>query len=1314
LKTIFLSLKERFIHQPLFARERAKRRESYKMENYKRKSHAFNFYLHEKKTDAALKEKKELFELAHEKEFKMGQYLDQLWGKEEESKDKIKARIKASGIDISQPISFLVASLDIEEKHKEILELFFIQYVKRFGKENFLKKYLENIIYLTKLVSAKAESCDKLPYWWAKYISPILSYPQKSYLEEIIDPRLLGLYLYYAQLMEYRNDENSASFSLRIQRDKEFLFIDLGNISPSKIEDYLTWESEVRKELDRLTLSQWSRQEWENKRVSLAQQAKGRFGFIYGCSKDKVLQEEVVSWLISSGIEENAYPQILSLMEKVGTKIKNSSPTLTRNEKLDLYETVRLRWFLSLGEKQLLEEEESKLDEAIFLGNLLSWTGLFWDNKIGLDEIDLFFSFMEKLKKDPLFEAVFGGYSHLTWSQKKFFVASLSYWAQNWLEEFRKTKDMLLAETNLKERLARFRFIYALEPFQHLYGPMDLSRITMETDAERKRLRAFLGKIGFFLDWTRNFSMDETEVQAFFENLSNLVSLKGFLENIYKNQGINLRLELLDPSDKEETLGILISWLQFFQYRGIRGKNQILQAWEEISLIQQKLQAYNLNLDIDEIRYWWEKAKLKGYALSWLEELFKNISLVKKLHEESCRDLTQRLSSSRLSVWETKSTRKSLIDFVQEKSKLFLERAEVQNFAEKIMPALNISFEDLKNEYTERLYLEACYFVFTEEHASPQKIAQLHAIMKDKGYSLAEMGNFISLFSRFRKEPGLLVSDASDLEVFGFLNYSFTQPPPYEKRISAWLDTASILEGYFYAEHRHYLDFSLLKTLVNYSLLRLRPWQIKRLVGNGALSRMSPDREIREVNPDLDFKRFILRLFWENLGQALSQEDMPKFHEIFRGLNLSESEKRKVFKRLSEKFSLLYNQLRTFIGEILYEKDWRAPELFSTSERVARDIAEETIPYILKHILTQEERIFEERRTSISLKKPAHPYITKKTNAITFDRRKLIEKSIREKAKQIYGLELAPHKSSALVWKVLEGLSVEEALKVYVVDLNRVEKLYKEIFRKESLDFGDTQLMPYFAEEINLGFLSEELMQELFILTAAVKSAFKENLGQDISVQEAIDYAWPCLYSGATPEVIKRISIQAGLIRENIAPLLPQEESSEKILRDILYFLSQIYGIQLVEKIDFPYDKRSYLRAMGMSLDYLGSDKREINNGSLDTAACNLETSLVPPVRILFMANRADYLHNFAKDNAGKEISREEILFYLDFTRKNSLDYLSLVDIYRNLFPAKIGEKKIKDAIDKAFKFFLNKTLNHSLDLQEETGPLAIKKWRFW
>lgn len=80
------------------------------------------------------------------------------------------------------------------------------------------------------------------------------------------------------------------------------------------------------------------------------------------------------------------------------------------------------------------------------------------------------------------------------------------------------------------------------------------------------------------------------------------------------------------------------------------------------------------------------------------------------------------------------------------------------------------------------------------------------------------------------------------------------------------------------------------------------------------------------------------------------------------------------------------------------------------------------------------------------------------------------------------------------------------------------------------MTFEDTQLISYFAEEINLGPLNEVFLQELFSLCAGIKNSFQQNLGKAISVQDALDYAWPGLYSGATREALEEIFIQAKFI----------------------------------------------------------------------------------------------------------------------------------------------------------------------------------------
>ncbi|MCX5657947.1 MAG: hypothetical protein NTZ48_06995, partial [Candidatus Omnitrophica bacterium] len=263
LKDIFSFLKERYLSFPVLNKERTAKRNSYRIQNYNRKTHAFNFYAEEKKRDVSLKEMTKLFERAREKEFRMSGYLDNLWKKENEERIRIRHIIEAEQIDLSKEVIPLIKTLNLKAKDELILELFFIRYAKRFGKEKVIKKYIEDIVALAETGFL---NLDRVPSWWAKYTSPVLFYPEKSYLEEAVDLRILGIYLYYAQLKERLGKNLSDFISFQTKRDLEFLHMDLRNIPEKNIEPYLIWESEVKKELDQLTMSEWTKEALEEKR----------------------------------------------------------------------------------------------------------------------------------------------------------------------------------------------------------------------------------------------------------------------------------------------------------------------------------------------------------------------------------------------------------------------------------------------------------------------------------------------------------------------------------------------------------------------------------------------------------------------------------------------------------------------------------------------------------------------------------------------------------------------------------------------------------------------------------------------------------------------------------------------------------------------------------------------------------------------------------------------------------------------------------------------------------------------------------------
>lgn len=147
-------------------------------------------------------------------------------------------------------------------------------------------------------------------------------------------------------------------------------------------------------------------------------------------------------------------------------------------------------------------------------------------------------------------------------------------------------------------------------------------------------------------------------------------------------------------------------------------------------------------------------------------------------------------------------------------------------------------------------------------------------------------------------------------------------------------------------------------------------------------------------------------------------------------------------------------------------------------------------------------------------------------------------------------------------------------------------------------------------------------------------------------------------------------------------------------MQDILYILSQTYGIQLVEKTDRLYNIEQYIRALEEALAYLKIDKREINPERIKDVAGNQKILLQPPVTFLFMAKRAEYLHRFIRENLHREIPRKEILFYLDLLQKEGLNFLNLKSISYSPLPAKVIVQKIKNALALAFRNFIEHNLS--------------------
>ncbi|MCX5657284.1 MAG: hypothetical protein NTZ48_03535, partial [Candidatus Omnitrophica bacterium] len=606
----------------------------------------------------------------------------------------------------------------------------------------------------------------------------------------------------------------------------------------------------------------------------------------------------------------------------------------------------------------------------------------------------------------------------------------------------------------------------------------------------------------------------------------------------------------------------------------------------------------------------------------------------------------------------------------------------------KVMPLFDISFEELQKEFREKIYLEAVYSASAGEPCSLKKLSNLISVMNDRGYSIFEMGNLIYLANLIRKNPEIVASNISDTELYGLLNYIFGQPFSYSARVKSWINTASILEKYFYKEHGRFLDFSILSTLINLPMTRYREWQIKRYVEKGLLSNRSPDKEIRKTDGYFDFKRFVLRIYWENSREILSENYISMFYDIYRKLNLKEAEKTAIFKNLCEKICLFKTGAEIFVTQLLYEKKLPCKDIFIISGDVSCSLVEAIIPYLIEYAISEKDKNIEDRANLILKKQGSSPLISRKLTYIPFENKRSLENSLAEKAKSLYGIELPPHKLSALAWKVFEGLRIEDVLKIYTEDCNHIEILYKKIFNKRVIDFNDGQLIQYFAEEINMGLLSEDFLKDIFSISATLKEKLKEYFGLDISMQESLDYAWPVFYSGTTKEVLEKILEQASLIRNKIANILPEKYSSDLLNNNIFYLLGQVYGIQLTEKIETPFPVNSYIAAMECSLKYLNTEEK-VNKSALKTTANNLKFSLMPPSIFLNTAKKTNLLYNFVKETTHKELSKRDILSYLDRINRGSLSYLSLAKIYSPVLPSKISEKEVKILLDLAFKKFL-------------------------
>ncbi len=284
-----------------------------------------------------------------------------------------------------------------------------------------------------------------------------------------------------------------------------------------------------------------------------------------------------------------------------------------------------------------------------------------------------------------------------------------------------------------------------------------------------------------------------------------------------------------------------------------------------------------------------------------------------------------------------------------------------------------------------------------------------------------------------------------------------------------------------------------------------------------------------------------------------------------------------------------------------------------------------------------------------------------------------------------------------------EGYSLNQVLDIYVKNYHKITQIYKEVFNISKIEALDNHLILYFSEQVGLGFLAWENLEEMFNLAAKVRNELKKQLGLDISVERSLNYASKLLYSGADEEVIDLAINGVNVIKRMIETELPVEviyllegtflKESYINLEKIIYLISDIKNIEwLTPPLLRVYSIKDYLPGIRKGIERNHLKGYWHNEEIVFEIANRLRMANLSPGWWMMLLRRAVVLNKFVQTQLKTTLGIESLLLYLDSKWVEASQRLNLYELKPWHVGGLIGELKIsktEELLNRAFEHYI-------------------------
>jgi len=1203
--------------------------------------------------------------------------------------------------------------------HKEIINItshLLNNYIEIFRiKDEDKIEFLEYVLYAGKILS-RYNITDKKYIFnpiWSKYTSGLLPLQARMIINKTMPFDLISIMIFYAKVGIYSKQKGGSLEALgyssyditpkliknfikrRIASDISFILMDLNNIDYKKVQEYLEFEKDIALQLDNNTFSSFSSEKEAEIKKIISQVSPSLSLPHYANLEEEIFKTQVYRWLISLGLKNDSeYKSVLELMDKIYPEVKKFYNPPELKDLLDNIYQVKVRYLHKLEASELLEEEFKRQRTNLFRGTLIFWTDFVWKNNLSIQDMNMFFSFLNYIRGLQDFKDIFG--DRYLFSGANFYMSTLSYWAQWAIDKYKKNINSYSGILeDLKEKFQLMKYIYSLDSYHIVYGNINLSHLNPIEKYGIKSLETYISILSFFVDWMQLNNLSKDYVSKYFENL-NLMMNQPFsdrLKEFYYLIDINIDLNTRKKADKikRHILGIYSSWVNYLLLRNYENKAQINDVLDEILYIAKLSKQNKLGLNQDQIKYWFNRKYEKGYTNQDIKTIFVNMQSASNLLANSASLAINNIKSEKLKFINSIKLKRKLISNIKDIGKTYMFSGEKQRLAEEIILPQKINIKDLIQDYSEGIIIDASNIIYTGNRLLPQQIHKYSSIFRTYGFSIPEMINFINLKTIIKNEEENLIKKLtqgenlyprlSDQEINGFLAHIFSEwEAPYAKKILKSFKLLYPLQNSFYKEHGYYLDPKRALNLVTSRDSVYKIWQIKLLVKRGALSSESKDLMIKNLGPDLNLKRTLMNNLLEVYVPIESSHQIEFFKNIFyapywyskRDSILNTVQQLNIFHD-----NLTYN-LMTYDKNTL-SADKELDSIFLASKDITFSLADS----IWNYIKTEQKKENLKRRNEILLLQKQQKNNVIKMPNLPKSRKPLLEdyglldeytKKLYKLAKENYNTTLTPNQVSSLLWRIREGFSINEALKIYVGDKKKIQDIYKEAFQESQLSSVDSNIITYLAEQINFFPLSIEQLEEILSIAHIIEKQSSRLLNANLSKNKILIAAHKAYYSGATQKHIKEIftlikKITKGLSSSGLYSQSELKNSIDKLIKSD-YFkyrlsntLSLIFEIELFSDIfEKLYEDSLYNSMISKLLENMKLPHYFKSQKSIQYLRENLKSTNQTPFNFRYMIFKTKKLSNLLLDNK-YQIDLYKLLIYSDMNLQSFSNRLYVLNL---------------------------------------------------